>query len=282
MAASEKRFVHTCFGGVQGFYSHVSRETKTKMNFSVFVPPQASRKKIPALYFLAGLTCTEETFMIKAGAQRFAAEAGLMLVTCDTSPRSLGYPGEAENWDFGVGAGFYIDATQPPWDKGYRMGSYINSELPALIEAEFPARSDVRGIFGHSMGGHGALVTGLREPERWQSVSAFAPINNPTKVPWGQKAFRNYLGPNKDTWDAWDASKLMTVRAHPNEILVDQGEADPFMERELCPHTLVSASKISGQKLTLRRHAGYDHSYYFIQTFIADHIFHHAKQLCAL
>ncbi|MGQ0619602.1 MAG: S-formylglutathione hydrolase [Panacagrimonas sp.] len=275
----EKRSEHRCFGGVQGYYSHASAATGSKMNFSVFMPAAARQDRLPALYYLAGLTCTEETFMIKAGAQRRAAELGLALVSCDTSPRGLGYPGESESWDFGVGAGFYLDATQEPWARGFRMGSYINLELPALIEAHFPVATDRRGIFGHSMGGHGALITALRNPERWNSVSAFAPISNPIHVPWGQKAFGNYLGSDRKTWETWDASVLMAARSHPTEILIDQGEGDNFLERELHPHTLIAASKISGQQLTLRRHAGYDHGYYFIQSFVADHLAHHAAIL---
>lgn len=278
-SAIQIRSEHRCFGGIQGHYSHESRETGTAMNFSVFVPDQARKTKLPALYFLAGLTCTDETFMIKAGAQRLASELGLVLVTCDTSPRGLGYAGEAEHWDFGVGAGFYVDATEVPWSKGYRMGSYVNLELPALIETHFPVRQDQRGIFGHSMGGHGALVAALRDPDRWASVSAFAPIGNPSNVPWGLKAFDRYLGSDRESWLAWDASQLMATRMHPSEILVDQGECDPFMERELHPHTLVTASKQSGQRLSLRRHAGYDHGYYFILSFIEDHLRHHAKVL---
>ena len=281
MSAVEKRSEHRCFGGVQGYYSHQSAATGTKMNFSVFAPPQAAKQNVPALYFLAGLTCTEETFMIKAGAQRLAAQLGLMLVTCDTSPRGLGYAGETESWDFGVGAGFYLDATAEPWSTGYRMGSYVSIELPALIEANFPARPDRRGIFGHSMGGHGALVTALRDPGRWHSVSAFAPISNPVNVPWGQKAFGHYLGADRSAWNTWDASVLMASRPHPTEILVDQGEADNFLERELHPHTLIAASKVLGQQLTLRRHAGYDHGYFFIQSFVADHLAHHAAILDA-
>lgn len=281
MAAFETRSEHRCFGGVQGYYSHASTATGTRMNFSVFVPPQAAASRGPALYYLAGLTCTEETFMIKAGAQRLAAELGLILVSCDTSPRGLGYPGESESWDFGVSAGFYLDATQEPWARGYRMGSYVNLELPALIEAGFPARTDRRGIFGHSMGGHGALVTALRDPARWHSVSAFAPISNPAGVPWGRKAFGNYLGEDSSRWQDWDASVLMAARAYPGEILVDQGEGDQFLERELHPHTLVAAAEVSSQQLTLRRHAGYDHSYYFIQSFVADHLHHHASSLAS-
>ncbi len=279
MSGIETRSEHACFGGTQGFYRHTSRETGTAMNFAVFQPPQARSGKVPALYYLAGLTCTEETFVIKAGAQRLAAELGLMLVACDTSPRGLGYAGEADSWDFGVGAGFYLDASAEPWATGYRMGSYINLELPELIEAHFPARSDRRGIFGHSMGGHGALVTALRHPARWHSLSAFAPICNPCKVPWGEKAFSNYLGEDRTRWRDWDASELMSVKPYPGEVLVDQGEADQFLQRELHPDALVAAAKASGQRLNLRRHAGYDHSYWFIQSFIADHLHHHGAQL---
>lgn len=275
----ETRSTHACFGGVQGFYRHDSRETGTPMNVAVYVPPQAKDGPVPALYYLAGLTCTEETFTIKAGAQRVAAELGLMLVVCDTSPRGLNLPGESEHWDFGVGAGFYVDATEAPWAAHYRMGSYVDRELPALVEANFPARTDRRGIFGHSMGGHGALVTALRAPERWHSVSAFAPICHPIDVPWGQKAFSRYLGEDRARWEAWDASRLMQARAHPAEILVDQGEADPFLARELRPEALEAAAQASGQRLRLRRHAGYDHGYYFIQSFVEDHLRHHAARL---
>lgn len=275
----ETRTEHACFGGVQGFYSHDSYSTATRMNFAVFQPPQAKRGPVPALYYLAGLTCTDETFMIKAGAQRVAAELGLILVSSDTSPRGLNLPGDSEHWDFGVGAGFYLDATQSPWAGHYRMGRYVNEELPALIEAHFPARNDRRGLFGHSMGGHGALVTALRDPGRWHSLSAFAPICNPASVPWGQKAFCRYLGPDQSGWNEWDASQLMHRQAYPGEILVDQGLADQFLERELHPETLESAARASGQKLRLRRHAGYDHGYYFIQSFIEDHLRHHAGSL---
>lgn len=273
------RAEHACFGGRMGFYSHASRETGTDMAFAVYLPPQAQAAPVPALYYLAGLTCTDETFMIKAGAQRHAAEHGLALVACDTSPRGLGYPGEDEAYDFGTGAGFYLDATVDPWARGYRMASYLNAELPALIEAEFPVSSERRGIFGHSMGGHGALVSALRHPERWASVSAFAPICNPSQVPWGEKAFSNYLGADREAWKAWDASELMRAEARTDTILVDQGTADQFLERELHPEALEAAAADSGQKLTLRRHAGFDHSYWFIQSFVADHIAHHARAL---
>jgi len=278
----EIRSEHHCFEGRQGFYSHTSVETGTKMNFAVFVPPQATHAPVPALYYLAGLTCNEETFMIKAGAQRVAAELGLMLVTCDTSPRGLNLPGEAETWDFGVGAGFYLDATQTPWAANYRMGSYVNLELPALIETNFPALVGKRGIMGHSMGGHGALVTALRNPERWHSVSAFAPISNPSAVPWGEKAFTNYLGADHSAWSAWDASQLMRKQAHPASILVDQGLKDQFLAVQLAPESLLTAAAVSGQALTLRRHEHCDHSYWFIQSFIEDHLRYHAERLCVV
>ena len=274
------RSTHACFGGTQGFYSHASSSTGTTMNFAVFVPPQAAERPVPALYYLAGLTCTEETFVIKAGAQRLAAELGLMLVTCDTSPRGLNLPGEVESWDFGLAAGFYLDATEAPWAPHYRMGSYVNSELPAVIEANFPARKDRRGLFGHSMGGHGALVSALRHPRQWQSLSAFAPISNPSAVPWGQKAFSRYLGPDAAHWKRYDACELLRVARYPGHILVDQGLGDQFLA-QLQPDALEQAAKEAGQPLTLRRHAGYDHGYYFIQSFIADHLHHHAATLNA-
>ncbi|MGQ0699007.1 MAG: S-formylglutathione hydrolase [Panacagrimonas sp.] len=276
----EKRSEHGCFGGRMAFYSHLSGETETKMNFGVFTPPQAQHGPVPALYYLAGLTCNEETFLIKSGAARLAAELGLMLIAPDTSPRGLGYPGETDSWDFGVGAGFYLDATQEPWSKGFRMGSYVNTELPALIEANFPARKDKRGIFGHSMGGHGALVTALRNPDRWHSLSAFAPISNPVNVPWGQKAFTHYLGADRKSWDEYDASVLMARARFAGPVLVDQGLADQFLARELHPEALEAAAAKSGQALTVRLHEGYDHSYWFIQTFMADHLAHHARTLC--
>ncbi|MES2488771.1 MAG: S-formylglutathione hydrolase [Pseudomonadota bacterium] len=273
------RSTHACFGGTQGFYSHLSASTGTEMRFAVFVPPQAQTHAVPALYFLAGLTCTEETFVIKAGAQRLAAELGLMIVTCDTSPRGLDIPGDSEAWDFGVGAGFYLDATQAPWAANYRMGSYVNEELPALIEENFAARKDRRGLFGHSMGGHGALVSALRNPGRWHSLSAFAPIANPCAVPWGEKAFSRYLGDDREAWKAWDASELMRNKKYPSSILIDQGLGDQFLAQQLAPESLEAAAELSGQALTLRRHAGYDHGYYFIQTFIADHLAYHAAVL---
>lgn len=267
---------YACFGGTLGYYAHASTSTGTEMRFAVYRPP--GDKRVPVLYYLAGLTCTEETFVIKAGALRVAAERGLALVACDTSPRGLSLPGDSESWDFGVGAGFYVDATQAPWSTAYRMYSYVVDELPAIVEASFPV-TDRRGIFGHSMGGHGALVIALRNPERYRSVSAFAPIANPMAVPWGEKAFSRYLGADRTAWEAYDASVLMRKTARPDEILVDQGLADQFLTRELHPEALEDAARASGQRLTLRRHERYDHSYWFIQTFVADHIAFHAERL---
>ncbi|MEZ4362456.1 MAG: S-formylglutathione hydrolase [Kofleriaceae bacterium] len=265
------------FGGTQGTYTHASPSTSTEMRFSVFVP-HAPGRRLPVLYFLAGLTCSEETFMIKAGAQRHAARHGLILVTMDTSPRGLDLPGDSDAWDFGVGAGFYVDATRPPWSANYRMYSYVTEDLPTIIEAHFPA-SERRGVCGHSMGGHGALVLALRDPSRYHSVSAFAPICNPIAVPWGQKAFGNYLGDDRATWADYDASALMARAPFPGEILVDQGLSDKFLASQLQPERLEEAAQASGQRLTVRRHAGYDHSYWFIQTFVADHVAWHAARL---
>ncbi len=274
----ERRSEHACFDGRMGFYAHASEATGTEMRFAVYLPPQAAKRPCPVLYHLAGLTCTEETFTIKAGAQRLAAAEGLILVAPDTSPRGAGTPGEDADWDFGTGAGFYLDATAAPWSAHYRMARYVTRELPALIEAEFPARTDRRGVFGHSMGGHGALVTALREPDRWHSVSAFAPICNPAAVPWGKKAFGNYLK-DRSEWEDWDASALMRKHPWPGPILVDQGTDDQFLTEQLHPEALEAAAAASGQALTLRRQPGYDHSYWFIQTFMADHIGHHSGQL---
>ena len=270
---------HRCFDGELNFCAHESTETGTRMRFGVYLPPGADRARTPAVYCLAGLTCTEETFLIKAGALRVAARLGLVLVACDTSPRGLGLPGEDADWDFGTGAGFYLDATQAPWATNYRMGSYVNLELPALVEQHFPVRADRRGILGHSMGGHGALVLALRDPSRWASVSAFAPIANPVAVPWGQKAFSNYLGEDRSAWEAWDASLLMRRRPYPGPILVHQGSTDQFLEAQLHPHALEQAARDAGQDLSLTRCPGYDHSYWFIQSVIEEHLEHHARQL---
>lgn len=270
---------HRCFGGWQIFLQHDSAEIGLPMKVGIYLPPAAEKGKVPALTYLAGLTCTEDTFLIKAGAQRVAAELGLMLIAPDTSPRGTDFPGQADNWDFGIGAGFYVDATETPWKQHWRMYSYVTKELPAFIAAEFPVDTARRGIFGHSMGGHGALICGLKNPDLFKSVSAFAPISNPINCPWGQKAFTGYLGSDKTVWTAHDASELMKAKAHPNPILVDQGEADQFLARELHPEALEMAAKVSGQRLNLRRHAGYDHGYYFIQSFVADHLRHHAAIL---
>lgn len=270
---------HKCYDGVQGFYSHDSREIGLPMRFSVYQPPQAREQKVPALFYLAGLTCTEETFMIKAGAQHHAARYGLMLVSCDTSPRGAGLPGETDAWDLGVGAGFYVDATQPPWSRHYRMYSYVAHELPRLIAEHFPADETRYGLFGHSMGGHGALVVGLRNSERYRSLSAFAPIGAPVRSPWGQKAFAAYLGDDRAAWAAYDASELVQRRPYGRPILIDQGGADRVLDEQLKPDALEAACRAAGQALTLRRQPGYDHGYYFISTFIEDHLRHHASQL---
>ncbi len=249
------------------------------MKIAVYVPDSAKAKKAPALYYLAGLTCTEETFVIKAGAQRVASELGLVLVTCDTSPRTKRYPGDDESWEFGQGAGFYLDATEAPWSESYRMRTYVTDELVRVVESNFPITAGRRGIFGHSMGGHGALTIALSEPARWQSVSALAPIVAPTRVPWGEKAFTRYLGTDRTKWARYDACELVRKQTLPHEILVDQGRADKFLERELKPELFQEACASAGQALRLRMHEGFDHSYYFIETFVEDHLRHHARIL---
>jgi S-formylglutathione hydrolase len=271
---------HACFDGVQGYYSHPSAAIGLPMRFSVFRPPQARDRKVPVLYYLAGLTCTEETFAIKAGAQRVAAELGLMLVAPDTSPRGAGVAGEDADWDLGTGAGFYVDATREPWARHYRMYSYVTRDLPDAVAANFPAAMDRQGIFGHSMGGHGALVCALKNPGRYRSLSAFAPIAAPTRAPWGLKAFGAYLGEATEAWRDWDASELLRRRAFDGTILIDQGLADKFLADQLQIERLEEAARAGRQPLTLRRHAGYDHGYFFISTFVADHLRHHAVKLC--
>lgn len=266
------------FDGVQGVYAHESEACGGRMEFGVFVPPGDG--PFPVVYFLSGLTCTWENFTAKAGAQRVAAELGLILVTPDTSPRGAGYAGEDEGWDFGTGAGFYVDATEEPWCARYRMYSYVTKELPALVDACFSTRgAGHRSVFGHSMGGHGALVIGLREPERWRSVSAFAPICAPSQVPWGNKAFGGYLGEDREAWKRYDATELVKTRRHPAPILIDQGTADGFLEEQLKPQLFSAACAEAGQPLQLNLREGYDHSYYFIATFVEDHLRHHAAQL---
>ena len=272
---------HACFGGTQRFYRHDSREIGLPMRFSVFIPPKPTR--MPALFYLAGLTCNEETFTTKAGAQRAAAQEGLILIAPDTSPRGAGVEGETASWDFGVGAGFYLDATRDPWSKHYRMYSYIH-ELRELVVQELPVDADRIGIFGHSMGGHGALTLALRHPGLFKSVSAFAPICAPSQCPWGEKAFTGYLGADRSTWLAHDASALMQQNASapfPGGILIDQGMGDKFLADQLHPQLFEAACAAVGQPLLLRSHTGYDHGYYFIATFMADHLAHHAGQLQA-
>jgi len=270
---------HACFGGVQRFYAHESVLLGCRMRFSLFLPPSAARGKVAALTYLAGLTCSEETFAIKAGAQRVAAELGLALLGPDTSPRGLGLPGEDDDWDFGSGASFYLNAARSPWRNHYRMHSYITGELRELALSVFPLDPSRQGIFGHSMGGHGALTIGLKHPELYGSISAFAPICAPSLCPWGQKAFSNYLGDDRSLWDAHDASVIaanLVDGPERSRLLVDQGEADQFLDLQLYPESLEAACRQSGLGLTLRRHESYDHGYYFIASFMQDHLRHHA------
>lgn len=282
MAALEILGEQTCFAGVQGFYRHRSQACGGDMTFAVYQPPQAlAGTRRPAVTYLAGLTCTPETFAVKAGAQRVAAELGLVLVMPDTSPRGAGVPGEDEAYDLGTGAGFYLDATQAPWSRHYKMETYITHELDQLVASEFPADPDAQGIFGHSMGGHGALTLHLRHPARYRSVSAFAPVSAPMQCPWGRKAFTAYLGPDTSTWRAHDASELVRERPSPAVVLIDQGDADQFLDEQLKPAVFEAACAEAGQSLELRMRAGYDHSYYFVQTFVEDHLRHHAAALAA-
>jgi S-formylglutathione hydrolase len=270
-----------CWGGLQATYRHESVETKTAMKLSVFTPPQAEQGPVPVLWFLSGLTCTEENFTVKAGAQRAAAELGLMLIAPDTSPRGDDVPDDPERaYDFGLGAGFYVDATVPPYAHNYRMYSYLTAELPALISAQLPAADMTRqGITGHSMGGHGALTLALKHPDRFRSVSAFAPIVSPIACPWGVKALTGYLGEDRATWRPYDACALIEDGARVADILVDQGDADSFLTGQLKPELLEAACAKADIPLTLRRQPGYDHSYFFIATFIEDHLRWHAARL---
>jgi S-formylglutathione hydrolase len=271
---------HACFDGSQRFYRHDSSAIGLPMRFSIYLPPGAEGKKLPVLFYLAGLTCTEETFPTKAGAQRVAAREGMILVAPDTSPRGANVPGESDNWDLGAGAGFYLDATREPWARHYRMGSYI-LELRELVMANFPADPARTGIFGHSMGGHGALVMALRNPGLFRSVSAFAPICAPIHSPWGEKAFSAYLGPDEAAWRSYDATELMSgmQAPFPQGILIDQGLADKFLADQLHPELFEQACRKAGQPLELRRHPGYDHGYYFISTFVEDHLRFHRERL---
>jgi len=282
MAGIETLSEHAAFGGVQGFYRHVSESIGSPMRFGVYRPAQAlAGARVPALIYLAGLTCTEETFAIKAGAQRVAAELGLMLVTPDTSPRGTGVPGADASWDFGDGAGFYLDATQAPWAERWRMESYVTRDLTEALAAHFPWRRDSLGLFGHSMGGHGALTLALRHPRLYRSVSAFSPVAAPTQCPWGVKAFTNYLGDDRSGWASHDATELVKAGARTPALLIDQGLSDKFLAEQLHVDRFEEACRSAGQSLTLRRHAGYDHGYFFIASFVEDHLRFHADALNA-
>ena len=273
----------SCFGGRIGFYRHASSSNNCDMQFSVFVPPQAVDGKVPVLTFLSGLTCTEENFMIKSGAQRVAAELGLMLVSPDTSPRGEGVPDDPDDdYDFGLGAGFYVNATEAPWSQHYHMYDYITHELPDIVFGQFPGDADRHGLTGHSMGGHGALTIGLRNPGMYRSLSAFAPICTTLHSPWGRKALGYYLGSDADKWrvhDACEVARNVSDASHYDRILVDQGADDPFLDEQLKPALFEAACTERGLPLELRTHGGYDHGYYFISTFIEDHLKHHAERL---
>lgn len=266
------------FDGTVEYYKHESKVNQCEMGFAVFLPPQARSKKVPALYWLSGLTCTEDNFTVKAGAQRWAAENGIALIAPDTSPRG-DKVAKGDSYDLGLGAGFYLNATQEPWASHYQMYDYVVKELPQIVQANFAIVPERKSISGHSMGGHGALVIGLREPSCYTSVSAFAPIVAPSQVPWGTKAFAHYLGNEKSSWEAYDASFLVKKSPRTDTVLIDQGLDDKFLKEQLKPELFESACKEAGQKLELRRQPGYDHSYFFISTFIKDHIEFHAKRL---
>jgi S-formylglutathione hydrolase len=268
---------HRCFGGTQGTYQHASTACAGPMRFALFQPPQARRGKVPVLYFLSGLTCTEENFTVKAGAQRVAAELGLMLVVPDTSPRDTGIPGEADDENFGAGAGFYLDATQAPWSRHFNMYSYVAKELPALVAGHFPADMTRESIFGHSMGGHGALTVALKDPARFRALSALAPISAPMQS--RENVFSRYLGPDRNAWREYDACELVRRRQFPGTILIDQGDADPLLAG-LQPERFAAACQASGQPLNLRMQAGYGHNYFFVASFVEDHLRHHAAALC--
>jgi S-formylglutathione hydrolase len=270
---------HVCFDGWQDVYRHQSSVLGCRMNFSVFFPKQAQERRLPVLYWLSGLTCTEQNFITKAGAQRYAAEHQVVLVAPDTSPRGDDVADDA-GYDLGKGAGFYVNATQQPWAAHYRMYDYVVSELPSFVEAEFPV-SDVRSVSGHSMGGHGALVVALKNPGRYRSVSAFSPIVAPSRVPWGEKAFAAYLGSDREDWKQYDACELIKSQKERLPLLVEQGGSDEFLDGQLRPQLLQNACDAVGYPLTLRIHPGFDHSYYFISSFIGEHIAYHARALRA-
>ncbi|PWK92100.1 S-formylglutathione hydrolase [Fulvimonas soli] len=268
-----------CFGGWQDVYRHESEALGCAMDLAVYLPPQAERERLPVLYWLSGLTCTEQNFIAKAGAQRYAAEHGVIVVVPDTSPRGEGVADDPA-YDLGQGAGFYVNATRAPWAAHYRMYDYVAEELPALVEANFPATA-ARAISGHSMGGHGALVVALRNPGRYRSVSAFAPIVAPSRVPWGEKAFAAYLGEDRAAWEAYDATALVASARERLPLLVEQGESDEFLATQLRPELLREACARAGHPLELRLRPGYDHSYYFVASFIGEHVAWHARALRA-
>ena len=272
--------LNRCYGGTQGVYKHASRETRTDMTFSVYVPPHPDGTKLPVVWYLSGLTCTHANVTEKGEFRRACTELGLIFVAPDTSPRGANVPGDPANaYDFGLGAGFYVDATQAPFASNYRMWSYVTEELPELVDEHFPVDSKRQSILGHSMGGHGALTAALRHPEHYRAASAFAPIVAPSRVPWGIKALGGYLGDNKDAWRKHDAVALIEDGARFSELLVDYGDADQFLTEQLRPELLQGACEKAHIPLTLRRQAGYDHSYYFISTFMADHLRWHAARL---
>lgn len=279
--AMEQLVSNRSFGGTQLRFQHSSRSLSCPMNFSIFLPSVAQNSgKVPVLYWLSGLTCTDENFVTKAGAQRWAEKYGVAIVTPDTSPRGEGVPDDPEGaWDFGLGAGFYVNATQQPWAKHYQMYDYVVDELPALINAELPVDAKRTGIFGHSMGGHGALTIALKNPEAYRSVSAFSPIVSPMNCPWGQKALGNYLGTDKEIWRSYDTCELVRSAEKRMPVLVDQGTADNFFKEQLKTELLLTASQEANYPMTVRFQAGYDHSYFFIASFIEDHIAFHANQL---
>ncbi|KAI4464537.1 s-formylglutathione hydrolase [Holotrichia oblita] len=270
------------FGGYQKVFSHNSKLLGCTMNFGVYLPPQAEENKVPVIYWLSGLTCSEANFIQKAGAQRYASEHGVILVAPDTSPRGLNIPGDSDSWDFGVAAGFYVDATQKPWSNNYKMYSYITKELLEAVNKNFPVAEGKQSIMGHSMGGHGALICALKNPGLFKSVSTFAPISNPIKCPWGQKAFTGYLGPQESgNWADWDATELVKkYNGPPLIILIDQGTSDKFYrERQLLPENLLAACKQSNVPVILKLRDNYDHSYFYIATFIGEHLEYHVTQL---
>ena len=268
---------YRCFGGQQMRYSHASGALDCEMTFSIFLPPQAQEGPVPVVYWLSGLTCTDENFVNKAGAQRYAAELGLAIVAPDTSPRGDDVPDDPDSaYDFGLGAGFYVYATQQPWNRHYRMYDYIVDELPALIEKNFPVDTARSGISGHSMGGHGALTIALKNPQRFKSVTAFSPICSPLNCPWGEKALGNYLGPDRDSWQDYDTTALIARSEQQLPVLVDQGTADNFLVEQLKTPLLEQACQDAGYPMTIRMQDGYDHSYFFIASFIGDHLAFHA------